>query len=91
LVNADAETLGVDADVELDPVLVPAVELEDELPQAETAMLAVIASAAKTILLLSKCTVISPPTYATTPSAHGVDIQRSSQLANLRSSLGRWT
>ena len=68
--NADAETLGAAAADDVDAELLAAVvelllelevelELEDELPQAVTARLAVTVRAAKTVLLLSKCTVNS--------------------------------
>ncbi len=66
--NDDADTLGAAAAAELLAVvdelaaaLEDAVELEldDELPQAATAMLAVTASAATSDLLLSKCTSTS--------------------------------
>jgi hypothetical protein len=70
LVNDDAEMLGVGPDAAaelLAAVDVPAaldeldeeLELEDELPQADTATLAVIASTAMPLLLLSKCKIIS--------------------------------
>jgi hypothetical protein len=70
-VNADAETLGAGDDAEVLAALAPPLELEaeleleDELPQAETAILAVIASATKTVLLLSKCTVNSSLYFGT--------------------------
>jgi hypothetical protein len=66
LVNDDADTLGAAAAAELLAVvdelaaaLEDAVELDDELPQAATAKLAVTASAATSDLLLSKCTSTS--------------------------------
>jgi hypothetical protein len=64
LVNADAETLGAAADDDVDVLAGAAaleveLELEDELPHAATVRLAVMASAAKTALLLSKCTLTS--------------------------------
>jgi hypothetical protein len=68
LVNADAETLGVAADADVDVLaaedevaaaLEVELELEDELPHAATPRLAITASAAKTALLLSKRTLTS--------------------------------
>jgi hypothetical protein len=67
LVNDDADTFGAPAAAELLAVVVElaaaledVLELElDELPQAATAKLAVTASAAKSDLLLSKCTSTS--------------------------------
>ncbi len=62
--NADADTLGVPAAAELLAVvdelaaaLEDVLELDDELPHAATPRLAVTASAVKTDLLLSKCTL----------------------------------
>jgi hypothetical protein len=72
LVNDDAETLGTDDDDELLALeLELLVVLDDELPQADSAMTAAIASAAKTILLLSKCTVTPPSLqYSNTAAGH---------------------
>jgi hypothetical protein len=62
-VNADAETLGVLAVVELllvEPELddeLPLVELDDELPHAAIPMLAVAASTVMTPLPFSRCTI----------------------------------
>jgi predicted glycosyltransferase len=52
--------VGVLAAALLEPPLELLVVLEFELPQAETATLAVMASAAQNVLLFSKCTVASP-------------------------------
>jgi hypothetical protein len=63
LVNAEAETLGVGPELLLEGALadelelVLELELDDELPHADTARLAVIATAASTVLLLSKYTI----------------------------------
>ena len=57
--NDEAETLGAGAaadELALE-LLEVELELEDELPQADTATPAVIASATTTTLLLSKCTI----------------------------------
>jgi hypothetical protein len=67
LVNDDVETLGVGVAAAL--LLVagvdePLLELELELPQAETPMLAMTTSPAITALLFSKCTLISSPPSA---------------------------
>jgi hypothetical protein len=70
-VNDAAETLGAPAAAELVPAALDVaaaelvveleleLELDDELPQADTPTLATTASAAKTLLLFSKCTVFS--------------------------------
>jgi hypothetical protein len=61
LVNDEAETLGAGAaadELALE-LLEVELELEDELPQADTATPAVIASATNPALLLSKCTLTS--------------------------------
>jgi hypothetical protein len=61
LVNDEAETLGVGPELLLAGALADELELEleldDELPHADTATLAVIAIAASIVLLLSKYTI----------------------------------
>jgi hypothetical protein len=78
LVNEDAETLGAGAAADevlelagaaLDVELELELELDDELPHADTATLAITASAAKTALLFSKCTLTSSSGRRTPPAA----------------------
>jgi hypothetical protein len=67
-VNDEAETLGAGAaadELALE-LLEVELELEDELPQADTATPTVIASATNTALLLSKCTLTSSILRCTT-------------------------
>jgi hypothetical protein len=67
LVNDEAETLGAGAAADELALELLEVELElDELPQADTATPAVIASATNTALLLSKCTLTSSILRCTT-------------------------
>ncbi|MDQ6730553.1 MAG: hypothetical protein M3022_09660, partial [Actinomycetota bacterium] len=80
--NADADTLGVPAAAELLAVVDglaadDELELDDELPHAATARLAVTASAVKTDLLLSKCTLNPSLLHTRSPPGPLVGANRS--------------
>jgi hypothetical protein len=94
LVNDDVEMLGAGAAELLlaaaDAVLVLELELEllDELPQAATPTLAVMASAATIVLLFSKCTLTSSSSSAN--DAVGAHAARS-PLSGWHNDVCRWT
>jgi hypothetical protein len=81
LVNDEAETLGVGPELLLEGALADELELEldDELPHADKATLAVIAIAATIVLLLSKYTISLLPVRKSNNPRHGRTAQRLSQ------------
>jgi hypothetical protein len=86
LVNDEAETLGVGPELlllllegALADELELELELDDELPHADTATLAVIANAASIVLLLSKYTISLLLSSVSNNPRHGRAARRLSQ------------